>query len=262
MSLHFIDRMAVEVEGAGDPLVLVHGLGGSTNTWTPLMPVLARHRVVRIELPGSARSQRAHAIDGSPLSIARLVDAVLRVCRQLGVDKAHFAGHSLGTIVLMHLALAEPALVRGMMWFGPLLAPPDPARSALRQRAAKARNEGMFGIADQIVNGALSPATREQQPVTVAFVRESLMGQDPEGYALTCEALADTQAADVSTIACPVLLVAGDEDPVAPAQGVRAIAARMSAARVEVLSRCGHWLTAERATECRLLVADFLSRNR
>ena len=136
------------------------------------------------------------------------------------------------------------------------------ARAGLRQRAAKARAEGMFGIADQIVSGVLSPATREQQPVTVAFVRESLMGQDPEGYALTCEALAEAQAADVAAIACPVLLVGGDEDPVAPAQGVRAIASRMPAARVEVLARCGHWLTAERASECRVLAAEFLLRNR
>lgn len=262
MALHHIERMVVEVDGEGDPLVLIHGLGGSTNTWTPLMPALARYRVVRIELPGSARSQRAHAIDGSPLSITRLSDAVLRVCRHLGIERAHFGGHSLGTIVLMHLAIAQPALIRSMMWFGPLLAPPDVARAGLRQRAAKARAEGMFGIADQIVSGVLSPATREQQPVTVAFVRESLMGQDPEGYALTCEALAEAQAADVAAIACPVLLVGGDEDPVAPAQGVRAIASRMPAARVEVLARCGHWLTAERASECRVLAAEFLLRNR
>ena len=44
MALHHIERMVVEVDGEGDPLVLIHGLGGSTNTWTPLMPALARYR--------------------------------------------------------------------------------------------------------------------------------------------------------------------------------------------------------------------------
>ena len=57
MSLHLFERVAVEDEGEGDAVVCVHGLGGSSNTWTPLMPALARRRVLRIDLPGSARSQ-------------------------------------------------------------------------------------------------------------------------------------------------------------------------------------------------------------
>ncbi|HEY1227895.1 MAG TPA: alpha/beta fold hydrolase, partial [Ramlibacter sp.] len=40
-------------------VVCVHGLGGSSNSWTPLMPALARHRVIRVDLPGSGRSQGA-----------------------------------------------------------------------------------------------------------------------------------------------------------------------------------------------------------
>ena len=39
MSFHWIDKMAVEVDGEGDPVVMVHGLGGTTNTWTPLPPL-------------------------------------------------------------------------------------------------------------------------------------------------------------------------------------------------------------------------------
>ena len=58
MTFHLIDRVAVEEEGDGPVVVCVHGLGGSSNTYTPLMPALARHRVVRIDLPGSGRSQR------------------------------------------------------------------------------------------------------------------------------------------------------------------------------------------------------------
>jgi pimeloyl-ACP methyl ester carboxylesterase len=42
MTLHVFDRVVVEEEGEGDAVVCVHGLGGSTNTFTPLMPALAR----------------------------------------------------------------------------------------------------------------------------------------------------------------------------------------------------------------------------
>ena len=72
MALHIVDRMAVEDEGEGDAVVCLHGLGGSSNTFTPLMPALLRHRVVRPDLPGSGRSQHAEGA----LDIARFVEAV------------------------------------------------------------------------------------------------------------------------------------------------------------------------------------------
>lgn len=262
MSGHLVDRMAVEVCGDGEAVVLVHGLGGSSNTWTPLMPVLSHHSVVRPDLPGSGRSSRAHALDRGALSVDRLVDAVLRVCGALGIERAWFAGHSLGAILCTHLAIREPQRVRGLFLLGPLLAPPDPARSAIRQRAARARAEGMNGIADAIVQATLSSHTRNAAPVAVAAVRESLMAQDPEGYARTCEALAEAEPAEATAITAPVLLVTGDEDPVAPPQSVRALGARLPQARVEVLGRCGHWPSFERPGECQALLREFLARGR
>jgi pimeloyl-ACP methyl ester carboxylesterase len=260
MPQQLIDRMAVHVDGDGDAVVMVHGLGGTSSVWTPLMPALARNRVVRPELPGSGRSSRAHALEQGALTIDRLVSAVLRVCGALRIERAWFAGHSLGTIVLQHLAVREPALVRGLALFGALMAPPDAARANIRQRAGKARAEGMAGIADAIVQGTLAANTRETQGVAVAAVRETLLGQDPEGYARTCEALADAQAADVGQIAAPALLVTGDEDPIAPAQALRAMGSKMQHARVEILPRCGHWTTFERPAECAALLRDFVAR--
>ena len=263
MSLQVIDRIAVEDEGAGDVVVCVHGLGGSSNTWTPLMPALARHRVVRIDLPGSGRSQR---VEG-PLSIERYVDAALAVCERLEIARAHWLGHSMGTIVCQHLAVKEPRRVRSLALFGPLIAPPDAARTAMRARAAKAREgvAAMQEITEALLKGAISSDTRERQPVAVAFVRESLMRQDGESYARSCEALADAQAAAVERIEAPVLLVTGDEDGVAPPQAVRQMAERMHAARskrVVVLPRCGHWTPVERSEECARELRAFLAEQR
>ncbi|MCA0243924.1 MAG: alpha/beta hydrolase [Proteobacteria bacterium] len=263
MSFHLIDRIAVEDEGDGDAVVCLHGLGGSSNTWTPLMPALARHRVVRVDLPGSGRSQR---VEG-PLSIARLVEAVQSACARLAIERAHVLGHSMGTIVAQHLAVESPKLVRSLALFGPLVVPPDAARSAIRARAAKAREgaAAMQGIAVALVDAALSADTRERAPLAVAFVRESLMRQDGEAYARSCEALAEAQPAAIERIAVPVLLVTGDEDGVAPPSAVRAMAARLHGARdprVVVLPRCGHWTPVERAAECQRELRDFLASQR
>ncbi|MBX3645174.1 MAG: alpha/beta fold hydrolase [Rubrivivax sp.] len=261
MTLHLIDRMAVEDEGEGDVVVCVHGLGGSSNTWTPLMPALARHRVLRVDLPGSARSQQAEG----PLSIARYVDAMVAVCSRLGIARAHWLAHSMGTIVVQHLAVAQPKLVRSLALFGPLAAPTEPARANIRARAAKARAEGMQDITEALLQGSLSADTRQRLPLAVAFVRESLMRQSGEAYARSCEALADAQAADVSPCKLPLLLVTGDEDGVAPPQVVRTLAERFhgaTSARVVVLPRCGHWTPIERHEECVRELRDFLAAQR
>ncbi|MEP7300783.1 MAG: alpha/beta fold hydrolase [Caldimonas sp.] len=264
MTLHVFDRVVVEDEGEGDAVVCVHGLGGSTNTFTPLMPALARHRVIRVDMPGSARS---HRVEG-PLTIERFVETLLSICTRLNVSRAHWIGHSLGTIVCQHLAVAAPKLARSVTLFGPLIAPPEAARTAIRARAAKARSEGTSGmheIALGLVNAAISADTRQRLPLAVAFVRESLMRQDPDGYARTCDALAEAQAAAVERVEAPVLLVTGDEDGVAPPQSVRTFAEKLHAAkstRVVVLPRCGHWTPIERPEECARELRDFLAAQR
>jgi len=134
MAFHLIDRIAVEDEGEGDAVVCVHGLGGSSNTWTPILSALAGRRVIRPDLPGSARS----AAVGGALSIERLADAVVAVCSRLGIGHAHFLGHSMGTIVCQHVAAGHAGLVRSLALFGPLIAPGDPAHVIRRKRIGEA----------------------------------------------------------------------------------------------------------------------------
>jgi 3-oxoadipate enol-lactonase len=256
MSTETIERMAVEIEGAGDAVILLHGLGGTSNSWTPQMGVFAgRYRVVRPDLPGSGRSP----LGSEPLSIDGFADAVIRMAKRLGIERAHFGGHSMGTIVCQQVALKEPRFVRSLMLVGPLLAPPDQGRQGLKDRAAKARREGMADIADAVARAGTSSHTKQNSPVAFAAARESLMRQDPEGYAANCEALASVAAADVARIACPTLLVAGEDDVVAPPSVARAMAERIRGARVQVLARTGHWITFEAANELSGFMKEFLA---
>ena len=95
MATRFVERIAVEVDGDGEAVLMIHGLGGTSNVWTPVLPALARHRTVRPDLPGSGRSDR---VEG-PLSVARFVEAMAARVPGAGVERAHVVGHSLGTIV-------------------------------------------------------------------------------------------------------------------------------------------------------------------
>jgi pimeloyl-ACP methyl ester carboxylesterase len=261
MATRVVDRIAVEIDGDGDAVLMIHGLGGSSNVWTSLAPEFSRMRTLRPDLPGSARSARA--LPEGALTIERFAQAMLRVASAAGVERAHVVAHSLGTIVAFHLAVAEPRFVRSLALFGPLLAPADPARPALRARAQKCRQEGdtaMQEIADALVQAATSAETKARRAVTVALVREFLMRQPAEGYARTCEALADATPVDPAAINCPALLVTGDEDAVAPAQEVRRIGRAIAGCEVEVLRGCGHWTPIEKPDECREFLRRFYAR--
>ena len=254
----FVERMAVETEGEGDPVLMIHGLGGTSNTFTPVLGAFVRHRTIRFDLPGSGRS---HRVEG-PLSLTLFVEKARLVLQRLGVERVHVVAHSMGTIVAAHLAASEPSRVVSLALFGPLLAPPEPARAAIRARAAQARAGDMQPIADALLRASISAETRARRPAAVAFVRESLMRQDPEGYARTCDALAEMGPADTSRIECPTLLVTGDEDVVAPPQAVRMMGERIAGSRVEVLRGCGHWTPVEKPEECIGLLKRFLLERR
>jgi pimeloyl-ACP methyl ester carboxylesterase len=257
MSTLTVERMAVEVQGEGPAAILVHGLGGSSNTFEPQMEVLRACRAIRPDLPGSGRS----ATPDGPLSIQGFAEALIRMAPSLGADKVHLVGHSMGTIICQHMAVIEPRLVASLALFGALTEPPDAAREGLKKRAAAARTDGMADIAETIKNASTSNTSKANNPAAVAFVRESLMRQCPTGYALTCEALAGARAAEARRISCPTLVVNGDEDPVAPPSVARLLGDQIEKAEVAILPRCGHWPTLEQPKEVNDLLKRFYARH-
>jgi pimeloyl-ACP methyl ester carboxylesterase len=251
-----VGQIVAEVAGEGFPVVMIHGLGGTSNMFQPQMDALSGYRVVRLDLPGSGRSPRP--LD--PLTIEMMSDAVIRAMGGIGVTRAHFVGHSMGTIVCQSVAAAQPSLVASLSLFGALAEPAEATRQGLANRAKLARSGGIADIADQIVANALSAHTRETSPATVAFVRESITRQDPESYARTCEALAKATVIDPRRIAAPTMLVTGDADTVNPMSIGQALADRIKGAVFSSIGRCGHWATVESPRESNQKLIDFLRR--
>lgn len=253
MTTHIIERMAVEIAGDGEPVICIHGLGGTSNTFEPQMPVLAGRRVVRPDLLCSGRSP----LSDKP-TILDFAAAIVRLARVLNLSGATLIGHSMGTLVAQHCAAENPSLVRRLILIGALIEPAEAARQHLRNRAETARANGMGGIADQVAQGGTASETKSRDPTAVAFVRESLMRQSAEGYARSCEALAAAYAADHGRIRCPTLLLTGEEDQTAPPSVARQLAERINGATVKVLPRCGHWPTAERPDEVNAEIRRFV----
>jgi 3-oxoadipate enol-lactonase len=250
-----IGGLAVEIDGDGDALLCIHGLGGSSNTWTRLLEAFEGFKVIRPDLPGSARS----ALPAEKLSIDVYVTALERLLMSLDVETVHVAAHSLGTVVAQHFAVRNPGKVKSLALFGPLVAPPEAARTNIVARAGQARTgvPAMQEIADAIAKGATSKETKAQQPAVIALVRESVMRQPSEGYAQSCEALAEAQSAAIENIRVPTLLVTGDQDGVAPIANVTTMNQRIHGSRLAVFEGCGHWTTFEKPQACMQELQNF-----
>jgi pimeloyl-ACP methyl ester carboxylesterase len=236
----------VEADGAGAPVVLVHGLGGTSNTFQPMLSAFSGYRCLRPDLPGSGRTPRPY----ETLTLAHMVAAVLDVLKAVAGAPAHLIGHSLGALVVQHVAVEAPDLARSLVLFGPIVAPADAARERLRGRARDARRD-LVAVADAASSGL-------SDPLAAAFLRESHMRQDAEGFAQSCEALAAAEGADLRLIRAPALIVTGAEDQVAPPSVARELASKLKGARTKILERCGHWTPLERPRECGKLASDFI----
>jgi 3-oxoadipate enol-lactonase len=236
-------ELAVEIQGDGPAVLLVHGLGGTSNFYQPQVDALAeRFTVIRPDMEGSGRSP----VTGE-LSIGSFAADLAALLDELGVESARVVGHSMATLTVRTLAATHPGRVSHLALLGAVTPPADP--SGPRGRAATVREQGQIAVADAIMNAATSEATRRDHPAAAALVRELVLRQDPEGYARSCEALAGATDPGPVDPSLPLLLLTGDEDKVGPPDASRALADAHGSAVVEVFDGCGHWTAIEKPAE-------------
>lgn len=248
---------AVEVDGDGPAVVMIHGLGGSSSFYQPQAEALSeRFRVIRPDLEGTGRTSLSNR---GPLSISRWVDDLQYLIEALALDEVRIVGHSMGTLIAQELAIRLGDRVAALALFGAVKAPAEAGRAAQRQRAATVRDQGMGAVAPAIVAAATSEITRSAHPVRAAFVRELLLRQPVEGYAQSCEALASATEPDTSCISAPLLLLTGAEDKVGPQAVSEELAGRVGQdATVVVYDNVGHWTAIEAAHEVATDLQRFL----
>ena len=108
-------------QGTGRPLILLHGIGMSSNAWKPVMPILAaQRRVIAFDLPGFGRTPPLPA--GTPPTAENIIRSLQDSLREMGIDEpVDFAGNSLGGYFAMEaarrgLARSVVALSPGGLW--------------------------------------------------------------------------------------------------------------------------------------------------
>jgi 3-oxoadipate enol-lactonase len=225
------------VDGAADApvVVLSNSLGATRAMWDPQVPALAeRFRVVTYDA-------RGHGDSPAPpgrYTLDVLVDDVVALLDEVGAERAHVAGLSLGGMTGMRLAAREPDRVQRLALLC-TSAKPDP--QGFLDRAAAARSGGTAPLAPTVVSRWLTPGYAAAHPDLVARLEAMVAEADDEGYAACCEVVAGLDLrTDLGRIAAPTLVVSAAEDPALPPEHQRVIADGIPGASLLTLSPAAH----------------------
>jgi 3-oxoadipate enol-lactonase len=239
------------------PLVLGNSIGTTAALWDGQMAAFtARFRVIRYEHRGHGGSPAPPG----PYTVDALAADVLGLLDRLDIERASFAGLSLGAMVAMRIATIEPDRTDRLALCCTSAGLGRPHHWAAR--AATARSEGMAAMTELVLDRWLTPAFRAQQPETVAELVKTFESVDPEGYAACCEAIgAMDQVATIGAITAPTLVVAGAADPATPPEHAQAIHGRIAGSTLVVLDDAAHLANLDQpAAFTEALVAHFDGR--
>jgi pimeloyl-ACP methyl ester carboxylesterase len=248
-------------KGQGVALVLIHGTGGSSQSWAPQIDHFAdRFQVIAWDAPGYGGSDPFH--DDAP-SCADYAAALAALLDIRGVMSAHVVGHSIGAPIAAALSRKRPGLALTMTLLHPI-AGYGAADAATRQAGYQARTEGIAEAGMAEFARARAPALLGSAagPDCAEAVTEIMAGIPERGYRQLVAMMGSADLmADADEIDAPTLVIAGNQDNIAPEASCRAIADAIPASEFRALDGIGHYLSLEDAAQFHRIVGRFLDRH-
>jgi len=233
-------RIHFEDVGSGPPIVLGHSFLCSGEMWASQVPVLAeRHRVINIDARGHGRSGNLT----QPFDLYDMVDDVLSVLDDLGIESAVWAGLSIGGMVAMRAAITVPNRIAGLI-LADTHAGPESLYKKLKYRAMAlgVRTMGVQPFLPAISKLMFGLTIRRENPELVAAWEERFLSVDVPSMLLGLGALVrrDSVVEDLRSITVPSLVIVGDEDISLPPHLSREIADAQPNATLVVIPEAGH----------------------
>jgi pimeloyl-ACP methyl ester carboxylesterase len=235
-------------EGDLPPVILIHGAGGNHLYWPAEIRRLPGWRVIAIDLPGHGKSEGR-----GQQTIASYAEQVIHWMKTMSLAKAVFIGHSMGSAIVLHLAVYNPEYVRAIGLVGGgawLRVHPDflayTANLATFQKAV-----------DMIINRSFceesNPSIKQLAAKRMLEIRPSVM----HGDLLACDAFDLTE--EVGKIHQPALVVCGADDKMTPLRYSQYLADSIPNARLAVIPGAGHMVMLEKPQEVAREIDQFLS---
>ncbi|MGZ3677131.1 MAG: alpha/beta fold hydrolase [Ktedonobacterales bacterium] len=226
-----------QVVGAGEPVVLVHGLAGSTLWWSQNVgPLAQHHQVYLVDLPGFG-SMRQHR---ASFAVAHAASWLARWMEAVHLPHAHCVGHSMGGYVCMRLAVSRPDLVRSLTLAAPVGVPAYPSvyREVIPLIASVRRVTPAF-------LPVLALDAMRMGPVTLLRTARELVRQDIRS--------------SMEAIAAPTLLIWGEHDILVPPWCGNVLQKSIPGSRLVIIPGAGHVVMYDRPAEFNTALLSLLA---
>jgi 3-oxoadipate enol-lactonase len=256
-----------KVEGQGQPLVLIMGLGGTKEAWVFQARAFRQYyRVIKFDNRGVDRSEKKQR----PFTIEVMVNDTLALLDHLAIDRAHILGYSLGGMVAQDIAIRYPGRVMKLILASTLA--PDGETEDVRAGAQRAlgvesgdRRQSVEGVDLRHLMQSLIELSfnRWEYRLALGLLAKLYMPRvTPEGLAGQMHAAAGANTLDrLGSIQAKTLVLAGTGDRLIDPAASEVLASRIPHAKLVMIEGGSHAMAIEMSGRFNELVLDFLREN-
>jgi 3-oxoadipate enol-lactonase len=243
-------------QGAGEAVVLIHGLGAHADSWRHQVDALSvNHRVIAMDLRGHGQS--GYRAD-EPLTLGTLAADVMALIKNLGVERAHFCGISLGGLIALEIFVRYGLQVQSLILADTtaFFPPPQTRQELLRHFDGLDMGEWAQVMVRRVLRRGAPEELRQELARMLAANRRTTYRQGLEA----------TFAGDyrwlLPQIEVPTLILVGEEDQATPFGYAQYLFKNIKDSVLQVISQAGHLANLENPGEFNWRVCAHLKRCR
>jgi 3-oxoadipate enol-lactonase len=249
-----------EALGSGPALVLLHAFPADHRMWMPVAEMLAtRYHVIVPDLRAHGRSQ----VGSAPATMDKHAADVLNICRDAGIERAVFAGVSIGGYALFEFIRRHHERVTALI-LSDTRAPADSdgVRANRFKSIEDAKRFGPEPFIETSLSRLLGETTRRNRPDLVERVREMASSMSAARIAAIQEGMAarPDSTSLLPAIEVPTLLLFGEEDVVTPHSDGEALKRGIRNSALHIIGKAGHLAVLEQQEQCGRLIRQFCER--
>jgi 3-oxoadipate enol-lactonase len=248
-----------ETHGTEGPwLTFSHSLACSTAMWAPQIAEFSRRfRVLSFDTRGHGQSDAPQG----PYTLEQLAGDLAALLAKLGITQTHFCGLSMGGMIGQTFALKYPGVFESLTLADTTSRYPAEAAGAWADRIRTAQTQGMQPLVEPTLARWFTDPFRAARPDVMKTIGAQIAGTPVAGYAGCCEAIPKINLTQrLKEIACPVLVIVGEQDMGTPLSMAQEIHANAPGSKLTVLSPAAHLSNLEQPEAFNAALDAFLKR--
>ncbi|NVK28848.1 MAG: alpha/beta fold hydrolase [Flavobacteriia bacterium] len=239
-------------------IVLGHPLGMNSRVWDGIVPELLKDfRIIRWDLPGHGLSAPLDS-SASPLTPNALIDPLIAKCDELGIEKFHYVGTSIGGMIGQQLVTQHPErlLSATLTNTGAKIG----SQEAWLTRQKDVMTLGLESMAPTLVLRWFSEDSVKTNPTLATYWQEQLAKVDDFSYGELCAWLGNMDLNDsLKPSSLPIQLICGEKDVATTPELMKTLASSLQVNKLEIIEKIGHVPSVESPDQLTSLIKGFIS---